>query len=71
MAAVDDAEVHDAVTEVLRYAHMNGSPVEFAVISWPKGQPVLAVNVTAVGVTPDRLREALEYGAAQIVAATR
>jgi len=69
MSAADHTDlVHDAIADALAKVRMDGGAlVEFAIVAWPAGQRVVAVNVTASpGVTPDRLRDALEWGAAQI-----
>jgi len=69
-AAQNSERVHAAVASALDQVHMDGAVVEFAVVAWPAGRRVVAVNITtSKGVTLDRVRDALEYGAAQIEAA--
>jgi hypothetical protein len=61
--------VRAAVDNVLKHVDLQNAEPEFAVVWWPKGRAVTAVNLTVSGGTSlDRSHEALEVAVAQIEA---
>lgn len=61
--------VRGAVDNVLQHVDLQNAEAEFAVVWWPKGRAVTAVNMTvSKGTSLDRSHEALEVAVAQLEA---